>query len=50
MNEEILGQWGLSHQTTKTKEVPTGRRDNGDNYEQQQLEKRSHGASDAILE
>jgi len=35
---------------TKTKEVPTGRRDKGDRYEQQQLEKRSHGVSDTILE
>jgi len=35
---------------TKTKEVPTGRRDKGDNHEQQQLEKCSHGASDTILE
>jgi hypothetical protein len=50
VNEEAVGQWGLSRQKKKTKEEPTGRRDKGDRYEQQQLEKRSHGVSDTILE
>jgi len=41
VDEEALGQLGLLRQKTKTKEVPTGRRE---------LEKRSHGASDTTLE